>query len=104
MGKAETLIIGNVDYRLPFAPAFSVSLGVNHLGERPGSADNLLIVPGRTMVDLGGRYRFELAEFPATFRLQITNLFDDYAWNVTEFGAFRRAPPRRLQGTLSVDF
>ena len=104
VGKAETVVIGNLDYRLPFAPAFSVNLGVNHLGERPGSADNLLIVSGRTMVEIGGRYRFELAKFPATFRLQITNLFDDYAWNVTEFGGFRRASPRRAQGTLSVDF
>lgn len=104
VGKAETVIIGNLDYRLPFAPDFSVNLGVNHLGERPGSADNLLIVPGRTMVDVGGRYRFQLAKFPATFRLTVTNLFDDYAWNVTEFGGFRRAPPRRLQGTLSADF
>ena len=104
VGKAETTIIANVDYRLPFAPAFSVNLGVNHLGERPGSADNLLIVPGRTMIDLGGRYRFELAKNPATFRLQVTNLLDDYAWNVTEFGAFRRTSPRRVQGTLSVDF
>jgi iron complex outermembrane receptor protein len=104
VGKAETLIIANLDYRLHFAPDFSVNLGVNHLGERPGSADNLLIVPGRTMVDVGGRYRFQLAKFPATFRLQVTNLLDDYAWNVTEFGGFRRAPPRRAQGTLSVDF
>ena len=56
------------------------------------------------MIDLGGRYRFELAKNPATFRLQVTNLLDDYAWNVTEFGAFRRTSPRRVQGTLSVDF
>ena len=104
VGKAETTIIANVDYRLPFARAFSINLGVNHLGKRPGSADNLLTVPARTLVDLGGRYRFQLAKNPATFRLQVGNLFDDYAWNVTEFGAFRRASPRRVEGTLSVDF
>ena len=104
VGKAETMVTANLDYRLPFASAFSVNFGINHLGERPGSADNLLIVPARTLVDLGGRYRFQLARKPATFRLQVGNLFDDYAWNVTEFGAFRRNSPRRLQGTLSVDF
>ena len=104
VGKAETTIIANLDYRLPFAPAFSINLGVNHLGERPGSADNALIVPGRTMVDVGARYRFGLAKFPATLRLQVTNLLNDYAWNVTEFGGFRRNPPRRLSATLSIDF
>ena len=104
VGKAETTISAYVDYRLPFASAVSVNLGVNHLGERPGSADNELIVPGRTLIDLGGRYRFQVAKFPATLRLQVSNLFDKYAWNVTEFGGFRRTSPRRAQLSLSADF
>ena len=63
-----------------------------------------MTIPGRTQVNLGGRYRFELAKLPATLRLQINNLFDDYAWNVTGSGALRRTFPRRAQATLSVDF
>jgi hypothetical protein len=34
----------------------------------------------------------------------VSNLFDDYAWNVTGGGGFRRAFPRRVQASLSVDF
>ena len=104
VGKAETTISAFLDYRLPFAPAFSANLGAQYLGERAGSADNQLIVPARTIVDLGGRYRFQLAKFPATLRLQVTNLFNRYAWNVSDFGGFKRAQPRREALSLSVDF
>ena len=104
VGQAETLITGYADYRLPFAPAFSVNLGINHLGKRPGSADNQLTVPGRTIVDVGGRYRFRLARSPATLHLQVSNLFNDYAWDVFDFGGFKRTRPRSVQADLSVDF
>ena len=77
---------------------------MQHLGKRAGSVDNLLTVPGRTLVNAGGRYRFELMKIPASLRLQISNLFDDYAWNVTGGGGFRRVFPRRANLTLSVDF
>jgi iron complex outermembrane receptor protein len=93
-----------LDYRLPFASAVSVNLGVRYLGDRPGSADNQLVVPARTFVDLGARYRFRLGTFPATARLQITNLLNRYAWDVSDFGGFKRAQPRREQLTLSADF
>jgi iron complex outermembrane receptor protein len=82
----------------------SVNLGIQHLGSRQGNTENSLTIPGRTLVNLGGRYRFELARLPATLRLQVANLFDDYAWNVTGSGALRRVPPRRVNATLSVDF
>ena len=104
VAQPERLVRANFDYRPPSLQAISFDVGINHLGERPGSADNLLIVPARTLVDVGARYRVKMAGFPATLRLQITNLFDDYAWNVTGAGGFRRVPPRRVQTSLSVDF
>lgn len=104
VGQAATTITSYFDYRLPFAPAFSVNLGINYLGKRAGSADNLLVVPGRTQVGLGGRYRFQLAKFPATMRVQVSNLLNNYAWNVSDFGGFKRTAPRAVQADLSVDF
>ena len=104
VGQAERSASLNLDYRFPRAQKLSVDVGVQHLGKRPGSVDNLLIVPGRTLVNLGGRYRFQLTDFPATLRVQLSNIFDTYAWNVTGGGGFRRTPPRRANATLSVDF
>lgn len=93
-----------LDYRLPWHEKLSVNLGIQHLGKREGNTENTLTIPGRTLVNIGGRYRFELARLPATLRIQLNNLFNDYAWNVTGSGALRRAPPRRANATLSVDF
>ena len=104
VAQPETQFRANFDYRPPGFQALSVDLGINYLGDRPGSTDNLLTVPGRTLIDLGARYRLKFSAFPATLRFQITNLFDDYAWNVTGSGGFRRVPPRRVQTSLAVDF
>jgi len=104
VGQAEVSATAYFDYRLPWMPELSVDLGIQHLGKRPGNVENTLMVPGRTLVDLGARYRFQMAKLPATFRFELSNLFDTYAWNVTGGGGLRRVFPRRAQGTLSVDF
>jgi iron complex outermembrane receptor protein len=104
VGVAERTASLYLDYRLPWEERLSFNLGIQHLGKREGNTENTLTIPGRTLVNLGGRYRFELAKLPATFRLQLSNLFDDYAWNVTGSGALRRVFPRRANATLSVDF
>jgi hypothetical protein len=45
-----------------------------------------------------------VAKFPATLRLQVSNLTNRFAWDVTDFGGFRRNRPRSIQVDLSVDF
>ena len=56
--QAERSATAYVDYVLPFFPDLSVNLGIQYLGKRAGSVDNLLTVPGRTLVNAGSRYRF----------------------------------------------
>jgi len=104
VGQPEKSANLYVDYRLPWDQKLSVNLGIQYQGKSVGSPDNELVIPGRTLVNLGGRYRFELDKVPATLRLQVSNLFDNYAWNVFGSGGLKRVPPRRLDATLSVDF
>jgi len=103
VGQAERSVSLYLDYRLPWDRKLSVDLGIQNSGKSAGSPDNELIVPGDTLVSLGGRYRFELRNFPATLRLQVSNLFDNYAWNIFGSGGLKRVPPRRFDATLSVD-
>ncbi len=103
VGQPETAVSAFMNYQPRQAPRLSFDLGANYLGPRPGSADDRLIVPGRTLVDLGARYRLNVAHFPATVRLQVFNLFNRYAWNVTGFAGFKREPGRRVVLTLSAD-
>ena len=103
VGQPERSVSLYLDYRLPWDRKLSVDLGIQNNGKSAGSPDNELVVPGYTLANLGGRYRFELRNFPATLRLQVSNLFDNYAWNIFGSGGLKRQPPRRFDATLSVD-
>ena len=100
----------NLDYRLPFLDPVSVDLGILNIGRRVASPrihDELgeqLSVPGRTTFDLGLRYRFRLADAPATLRVQVANLFDVNGWDVSSNASFRFVSPRRLLLNLAADF
>jgi iron complex outermembrane receptor protein len=103
VGQPERSVSLYLDYRLPWDRKLSEDLGIQNNGKSAGSPDNELVVPGYTLANLGGRYRFELRNFPATLRLQVSNLFDNYAWNIFGSGGLKRQPPRRFDATLSVD-
>jgi iron complex outermembrane receptor protein len=104
VGIAERTANVYFDYRLPWNEKLSVDLGIQYNGKSAGSPDNELTIPDNTIVNLGGRYRFELNKIPATLRLQVGNLFDQYAWIVFGSGGLKRQPPRRFDATLSFDF
>ncbi len=73
-------------------------------GKRAVSPDNELVAPADLLVNVGSRYRFEMGKLPATLRLQLSNVFDEYSWIVFGSGGLKRTPPRRFDATLSVDF
>ena len=103
VGQTGRLLRANLDYRLPFLPGVSVDLGLLNNGERIASASNLLKTPARTLVDLGGRYRFKIDTTPATFRIQMTNLSGTNGWNVSASGGLQPILPRRIAASLAVD-
>ena len=60
-------------------------------------------MPARTIVNLGARYRFSLARKSAVLRLQATNLFDTYGWDVAGNNAFAYIEGRRVVARLILD-
>lgn len=103
VGQTGRLVRANLDYRLPFLPGVSVDLGLLNNGERIASASNLLKTPARTIIDVGSRYRFKIDTTPATFRIQMTNLFGTNGWNVSSSGGLQPIFPRRVAASLAVD-
>jgi len=103
LGTPASALTGNLDWQLPILPALSVDLGVERLGRRFSDAANDVRVPARTTVDLGVRYRFRLGKAPALLRLQATNLFNAYGWEVEGNNAFTYAPSRQISARLAVD-
>lgn len=95
----------NLDWRLGGGDSpLSFDMSVESYSQRVGNAANSLLVPPREVLDLGLRYRFQLAASRALLRLQVANMFNDYSWGVSANGAFQYTHSRRLLAELRFDF
>jgi iron complex outermembrane receptor protein len=93
---------GALDYRVPFAPGLSVDLAYESTSDRAADRLNTFVIPGRYVLALGARYRFDVQGAPATLRLQTANIFGNYGWNNIGEG-FHYNQPRRWSASLAVD-
>lgn len=103
LGSARRTAILNFDYRPPSADDFSVDATVTNYSRRVASADNGLYIPGRAVLDLGGRYRFKVGEAPATLRIAVYNIFDKFGWRIDGSGIFSHNAGRRFILSLAAD-
>jgi iron complex outermembrane receptor protein len=78
LSRSTTL---NLDYRPPWAPGWSFDLGLSSRGEQNGDAQGLVTIEPRTLLDLGLRRQFSLADNDVVIRGRLTNVFDEFAWN-----------------------
>lgn len=106
---------GIVDYRLykpGGTPSLSALVNVDSYGSASlesesdivATRDNLVAIPARTLLDLGGRYRFELAGRAATLRVRLTNLTGEEGFELKGSGAYDFIQGRLLTANLAVDF
>jgi iron complex outermembrane receptor protein len=93
---------GALDYRVPFVEGLSVDLAYESTSDRAADRLNTFVIPGRYVLALGARYRFEIEGAPATLRLQTANIFGNYGWNNIGEG-FHYNQPRRWSASLAVD-
>lgn len=103
LGQPGRVVRGNIDWRPPALPGMSFDLAVANFSERAASRDNVVILPGYTLVDLGARYRFQLGGAPATLRLQVANVADTYYYNVLGGNTYGLTDGRRATLFLAVD-
>lgn len=103
LGQSERLLRLNVEYRPPALRALSVDLAVANYGERVASNDGVAVLPDYTVLDLGARYRMQFGGRPATLRLWVGNLTDEFFWDVSASNSFGLSDGRRYSATLFVD-
>lgn len=103
VGVPRRKAILNLDWRPP-GSSTSVDLAIQHIGPTMGDALNRVRVGAYATVDLGLRHRFQVGEAPAVLRIQATNLFDSYGWEVAGANAFVYTQPRLVSARLTVDF
>jgi iron complex outermembrane recepter protein len=104
VGQAARKIDFNLDWRPPIVEGLSLNLAVAHSGKIVSTRDNLVSIPARTLVDIGGRYGFKLGDNPASLRLSVTNLFNEYGYELRGAGSYDLIPGRVASARLVVDF
>jgi iron complex outermembrane recepter protein len=109
VAQTQKLRRANADYRLPFWRGASVDAGLVYTGPVAASVrvdpstGRQLHVPARAVIDLGGRYRFDLVRTPAVVRVQLQNATDAGGWRPTQAGGFQTHDPRRISVSLAID-
>jgi hypothetical protein len=80
----------------------AVDLAYESTSDRIANPANSLVIPARYAAALGGRYRFELLDKPATFRAQLASVNNAYGFNNVGEGFYYNLP-RRFQMSLTMD-
>jgi iron complex outermembrane receptor protein len=93
----------NVNWQTPILDGLSLDAAMSQRTSVPSTTDNLVSLPPRAVVNLGGRYRFKLSGKNATLRLQVANVFDDRGFNIAGPGVYGANNGRFLNGFLVID-
>jgi iron complex outermembrane receptor protein len=103
VGIYDHLVSINLDWKTPLK-GFSLDGSVSARSGAPGTTDNLVFVSSRTVVALGGRYRFMLAGKAATLRVQGRNLGNARSYEASGPGFYSLNNGRAISGYLAIDF
>jgi iron complex outermembrane receptor protein len=101
-GLPTHLLSLNLNWRSPIE-GLQLDTALVHRGRTPATTDNLVYIPQRARVDIGGHYGFKLAQRSATLRLQVVNLFDNPGYAFLGPGVYGQPGGRLFQGYLTVD-
>jgi iron complex outermembrane receptor protein len=74
-----------LDYDIPHLPGLSLNGGAVFTGDFYGDSENTDKIDGYTLIDIGARYRMEVANTPLTLRFNINNLTDERYWANNSF-------------------
>src|SRR5262245_5181823 len=102
VGSARQYSLATADYRLPGLRA-SIDATLEHITSQVANSANTIEVPARAVLHIGGRYRFQIFGKPATLRLLVQNVTDEYGWTALSSGVFAYNSPRRFTAYITAD-
>jgi iron complex outermembrane recepter protein len=103
IGTASHALQTSVDWRPGGTSPWSFDATLTRTGRQAANLDNSVMVPSRVELDLGLRYRFEVANVPWQLRVQASNVTDAFAYTVAGQNAFRPLTPRRVIVRLTAE-
>ena len=80
VGLPSHLVQISADWRIPGLRGVSLDGRITSQGRVPATVDNSVFIPARTLLAIGGRYRFNLAGRDLTLRVSVSNLTDVHSW------------------------
>jgi iron complex outermembrane receptor protein len=102
VGSIARNVNGALNWNLPWLEGLSLDLSYEGTSDRIANSANTFVIPARYAAALGGRYRFELFDKPATFRAQLSSFNNADGFNNLGEGFYYNLP-RRFQMSLTVD-
>ena len=102
VGSIGRVVTGALNWNLPWVDGLSLDISYESRSKTVANADNSFVIPGRYIVAPGLRYRFDIADKPATFRAQVGTLNNVDGFSYIAEG-FYDNQPRRFQMSLTVD-
>ena len=103
VGQTRRVVQLSVEYQLPWLPELAINGTASNYGQRAATLDNRYELPGRTLWDLGARWRLPMGSHPATLHAQVVNASDSFGWDLTDDGGFLPFPGRSYQAYLTID-
>ena len=103
VGAINRRVEFNADWRPPMLAGLSLDISASHQSAQTATRNNNVVIPARTLVDLGGRYSFRLAGNAATLRVAVSNIFDVQGFALRGAGAYDIIENRLLSAYLTVD-
>jgi iron complex outermembrane receptor protein len=98
----RTAAPGALNWNLPWVEGLSLDLSYEGTSDRIANSANTFVIPARYAAALGGRYRSELFDKPATLRAQLSSFNNAYGFDNLGEGFYYNLP-RRFQMSLTVD-
>ena len=104
LGRYPRVARLNMQYGPAAWRGFSVEGQVENISARYADLLNKVRAPGYTTFSMGGRYVFKVQDNNVALRLQVQNLTDAYAWNISPTATFTPIDQRRFVVSLTADF
>lgn len=103
VGPTTRYMRGSVDYRLPFWDGVSVDAMFQNVASRMATVSNVAATPGRSVLDLGARYSFDVDGHPTTLRLRWANITNTFGYQVFGDRTFRSNNARHITLFIATD-
>jgi iron complex outermembrane recepter protein len=102
IGLARRQFDMNLDWTSPI-PGVSLDLRVAHQSDRAATTSNSVLLPDRTLIDIGGRYRFQVGSTDMTLRILLSNAADVRGYELWGPGTYDLIDGRVVGAYLTAD-